>query len=58
MTNDEQFFSERRAAARVGVSRSTLRRHRNAGRIQPLMMGFVVLYPLNALLQWRREFAG
>ncbi len=58
MTNDEQYFSERRAAARVGVSRSTLRRHRDAGRIHPLMMGFVVLYPLNALLQWRKEYDG
>jgi hypothetical protein len=42
----------------VGVSRSTLRRHRDAGRIHPLMMGFVVLYPLNALLQWRKEYDG
>ena len=53
MDKNEGYLSERRAAAKVGVSRTTLRRHRNAGKIHPLILGFVVLYPSNALEEWK-----
>jgi len=40
----EEFYSERRAAVRLGVARTTLRRHRAAGQIRPLCLGGAVLY--------------
>jgi predicted site-specific integrase-resolvase len=40
----ELFFSERRAAVRLGIARSTLRRYREAGHVRPLCLGGAVLY--------------
>lgn len=39
-----EYYSERRAAVRLGIARMTLRRHRAAGRIKPLCLGGAVLY--------------
>lgn len=46
---DEQYLSERKAAVKAGVSRNTLRKHRTAGLIEPLAIGYAVLYPITAL---------
>ena len=48
-----EYFSERRAAVKVGVNRLTLRRHRRAGKINALVIGGVVLYASNALEDWK-----
>lgn len=41
---EESYFSERRAAVRLGIARSTLRRYRAAGLVKPLCLGGAVLY--------------
>lgn len=48
-----EYYSERRAAVKAGVNRLTLRRHRRAGNITPLVVGGVVLYASNALEDWK-----
>lgn len=49
----EEFYSERRAAVKAGVSRTTLRRHREAGLIRPLVLEHTVLYSRTELEAWK-----
>ena len=54
--DETMYLSERRAATKVGVSRTTLRRHRALGNVVPLTFGGAVLYPLAALENWHERF--
>ena len=54
--DETMYLSERKAAAKVGVSRTTLRRHRAVGNITPLTFGGAVLYQLADLENWYDRF--
>ncbi len=40
----DEFYSERRAAVKVGLSHTTLQRFRKEGRVQALFLNHCVLY--------------
>lgn len=46
---EEFYYSERRAAVRLGIGRMTLRRKRAAGLIKALCLGGAVLYSTSEL---------
>lgn len=52
----EELLSERRAAKRTGVGRMTLRRHRTAGNIVPMVFDGLVLYKASELQNWHERF--
>jgi hypothetical protein len=53
---NEKLLSERRAAKRTGVGRMTLRRHRAAGNIVPIVFDGLVLYKVSELHNWHERF--
>jgi hypothetical protein len=56
MVDEFEMYSERRAAVKAGVTRKTLRLHRKAGRIRPLVLAHTVLYSRGALEEWRARY--
>lgn len=57
MSDEFEYYSERRAALKVGVNRLTLRRARAAGRIRPLVLAHTVLYSAVELDRWKKDNA-
>jgi hypothetical protein len=55
---EEFYFSERRAAVRCGIARSTLRRQRAAGLIRALCLGGAVLYSESELERFKASSHG
>lgn len=55
MTN-VNFLSERRAAAFLKISKTTLRRYRNAGLFQPIPKGNKLLYPVFELQEFQDKY--
>lgn len=45
----DEFFSERRAAAKAGISHTTLQRYRREGRVRALVLDHCVLYSASEL---------
>jgi hypothetical protein len=53
---EELFFSERRAAVRLGIGRMTLRRKRAAGLVKALCLGGAVLYSESELERFKASY--
>jgi hypothetical protein len=56
MIDDFEMYSERRAAMEAGVTRKTLRLHREAGRLRPLVLAHTVLYSRAQLERWKAKY--
>jgi len=54
MPDEFEYYSERRAAIKAGVNRLTLRRHREAGRIRPLILSHTILYSAAEIERWKK----
>lgn len=54
----QEFFAERPAARRLGITRTTLRRHRAAGHVSPLCIGGAVLYSEGELRRFKASTYG
>lgn len=56
MADDFEMYSERRAAVKAGVTRKTLRLHRKAGRLRPLVLAHTVLYSRAEIESWKAKY--
>jgi excisionase family DNA binding protein len=52
------FYTENESRKYLNITRTTLRRHRQAGKITAIKAGAVLLYSRESLDQWRDEFYG